>query len=79
LDVLGGAARPSARQDIPRSVPSNAKGRLDDAAMASLLVVDSREAVLKASGDVIQCHATIYAKVGEIFAEVNPVPFRRRL
>jgi thiomorpholine-carboxylate dehydrogenase len=47
---------------------------LDDAAMASLLVVDSQEAVLKESGDVILSNATIYAEVGEIFAGVKPSP-----
>jgi thiomorpholine-carboxylate dehydrogenase len=41
---------------------------LDDAAMASTLVVDSREAVLKESGDVILSKARIYAEAGEIFA-----------
>lgn len=40
---------------------------LDDAAMANTLVVDSREAVLHESGDVILSKATIYAEVGEIF------------
>ncbi|HEV3185714.1 MAG TPA: ornithine cyclodeaminase family protein [Xanthobacteraceae bacterium] len=41
---------------------------LDDAVMANALVVDSREAVLKESGDVILSGATIYAEIGEIFA-----------
>jgi ornithine cyclodeaminase/alanine dehydrogenase-like protein (mu-crystallin family) len=41
---------------------------LDDAAMANALVVDSREAVLKESGDVILSGSTIYAEIGEIFA-----------
>ncbi|GAC1538456.1 MAG: ornithine cyclodeaminase family protein [Herpetosiphon sp.] len=47
---------------------------LDDAAMAQQLVVDSREAVLKESGDVILSQATIYAEVGEIFAGAKPAP-----
>ena len=47
---------------------------LDDAAMANLLVVDSREAVLKESGDVILSKAAIYAEVGEIFAGAKKVP-----
>jgi thiomorpholine-carboxylate dehydrogenase len=47
---------------------------LDDAAMASVLVVDSREAVLKESGDVILSNATIYAEAGEIFAGEKPSP-----
>jgi len=40
---------------------------LDDDAMANVLVVDSREAALKESGDVILSKATIHAEAGEIF------------
>src|SRR5262245_40929547 len=40
---------------------------LDDEAMRSVLVVDSREAVLKESGDVILSRAAIHAEAGEIF------------
>ena len=47
---------------------------LDDETMANLLVVDSREAVLKESGDVILSRAPIYAEVGEIFAGATPSP-----
>jgi ornithine cyclodeaminase/alanine dehydrogenase-like protein (mu-crystallin family) len=56
-----GSARPTWRE-------------LDDAAMTNLLVVDSREAVLKESGDVILSNATVYAEVGELFAGVKPSP-----
>lgn len=56
-----GAARPTWRE-------------LDDEAMANLLVVDSREAVLKESGDVILSNARIHAEVGEIFAGAKPSP-----
>jgi hypothetical protein len=45
---------------------------LDDAAMRSVLVVDSREAVLKESGDVILSGAPIYAEAGEIFSGATP-------
>jgi len=41
---------------------------LDDAAMHNTLVVDSREAVLKESGDVILSGATIFAEAGELFS-----------
>ena len=41
---------------------------LDDDAMGSTVVVDSREAVLKESGDVILSKANIFAEVGEIFS-----------
>lgn len=47
---------------------------LDDRAMANILVVDSREAVLKESGDVILSGATIHAEAGEIFAGQTRVP-----
>ena len=47
---------------------------LDDPAMANVLVVDSREAVLKESGDVILSGAPIYAEIGEIFAGVKAAP-----
>jgi len=47
---------------------------LDDRAMANILVVDSREAVLKESGDVILSGAEIYAEAGEIFAGTKAAP-----
>ncbi len=48
---------------------------LDDVVMTSgVLLVDSREAVLKESGDVILSNAPIYAEVGEIFAGLKPKP-----
>src|SRR5439155_8301185 len=47
---------------------------LDDAAMRHTLIVDSREAVLKESGDVILSRAPIYAELGEIFAGLKPAP-----
>jgi ornithine cyclodeaminase/alanine dehydrogenase-like protein (mu-crystallin family) len=43
---------------------------LDDAVMRHTLVVDSREAVLKESGDVILSKATIFAEAGELFSGV---------
>ena len=46
---------------------------LDDDVMANTLVVDSREAVLKESGDVILSEANIYAEAGEIFAETKAI------
>ncbi len=48
---------------------------LDDALMQSAVVlVDSREAVLKESGDVILSKAPIHAEVGEIFGGTVPPP-----
>ncbi len=56
-----GAARPTWRE-------------LDDDAMANVLVVDSREAVLKESGDVILSKAQIHAEAGEVFGGTKPAP-----
>ena len=47
---------------------------LDDEAMANVLVVDSREAALKESGDVILSGARIHAEAGEILAGTKPAP-----
>ncbi len=47
---------------------------LDDRAMVNLLIVDSREAVLKEAGDVILSGAAIHAEIGEIFAGTKSVP-----
>jgi thiomorpholine-carboxylate dehydrogenase len=47
---------------------------LDDAAMANTLIVDSREAVLKESGDVMLSQAEIFAEAGEIFAGTKRAP-----
>lgn len=50
---------------------------LDDDVMANVLVVDSREAVLKESGDVILSGAPIYAEAGEIIAGTKLSPAAR--
>ena len=47
---------------------------LDDDAMANTLLVDSREAARKESGDVILSKAAIFAEIGEIFAGDKAVP-----
>jgi ornithine cyclodeaminase/alanine dehydrogenase-like protein (mu-crystallin family) len=41
---------------------------LDDDALHNVLFVDSREAAMKESGDVILSGANIYAELGEVFA-----------
>jgi thiomorpholine-carboxylate dehydrogenase len=71
--LKGGWLKPGAHVNSVGS-PRPTWRELDDAAMANLLVVDSREAVLKESGDVILSNAIIYAEVGEIFAGVMPSP-----
>ena len=45
---------------------------LDNEAMANVLFVDSREAAMKESGDVILSGATIYAELGEALAGKIP-------
>ena len=47
---------------------------LDDAVMANALIVDSRAAAMKESGDVILSKATIFAEAGELFAGAAPPP-----
>ncbi len=47
---------------------------LDEEAMRNLLVVDSREAVLKESGDVLLSGAEIYAELGEVLTGAKPIP-----
>jgi thiomorpholine-carboxylate dehydrogenase len=54
--------------------PGPAWRELDDQAMANVLVVDSREAVLRESGDVILSKAGIFAEAGEIFAGTKSAP-----
>lgn len=49
---------------------------LDDEAMCATIIVDSREAAAKESGDVILSNATTYAELGEIFARTIPAPPR---
>ena len=46
---------------------------LDDEAMANVVFVDSREAALKESGDVILSGAKIYAEIGEALASKVPL------
>jgi len=47
---------------------------LDDDAMNNILIVDSREAALKESGDVILSNAPIFAEAGELFAGKKSAP-----
>jgi ornithine cyclodeaminase/alanine dehydrogenase-like protein (mu-crystallin family) len=47
---------------------------LDDEAMRNVVVVDSREAALQESGDVILSRAPLHAEIGEILAGTKPPP-----
>lgn len=47
---------------------------LDSDAMRGAVIVDSREAALKESGDVLLAKASVYAELGEILADAKKVP-----
>jgi ornithine cyclodeaminase/alanine dehydrogenase-like protein (mu-crystallin family) len=66
LIVAVGAVGPSLRE-------------LDDAAMAGTLVVESREAALCESGDVLRSGATVYAELGELLAGTKGLPHTDRV
>jgi ornithine cyclodeaminase/alanine dehydrogenase-like protein (mu-crystallin family) len=71
--VQGDWLKPGAHVNAVGSPRPNWR-ELDNRAMANILVVDSREAVLKESGDVILSGAEIYAEAGEIFAGTKAAP-----
>jgi ornithine cyclodeaminase/alanine dehydrogenase-like protein (mu-crystallin family) len=51
------------------------KGReLDDEVMRNVVVVDSRETVLREAGDVLLSGTEIHAELGEVLAGAKPVP-----
>jgi ornithine cyclodeaminase/alanine dehydrogenase-like protein (mu-crystallin family) len=66
LVIAVGAVGPSLRE-------------LDDAAMTGTLVVESREAALHESGDVILSGATVYAELGELLAGTKSLPKTDRI
>ena len=47
---------------------------LDDEAMRGAVIVDSREAAMKESGDVLLANAEIYAELGELLAGTKAMP-----
>lgn len=51
-----------------------ARRELDDDAMRGAVIVDSREAALKESGDILLARASIYAELGELLAGTKPMP-----
>ena len=71
--LKGGWLKPGAHVNAVGS-PRPDWRELDDEAMRNTLIVDSRDAVLEESGDVILSGATIYAEIGEIFAGLKPTP-----
>ncbi len=51
---------------------------LDDDAMRGAVVVDSRQAAMQESGDVLLAGAEIYAELGELLAATKPMPPAQR-
>jgi len=47
---------------------------VDDDTMGGAVVVDSREAAMRESGDVLLANAPIYAELGELLAGTKPMP-----
>ena len=52
---------------------------LDDAVMDATIVVESREAAMHESGDILHSGATIYAELGEVLAGKVALPSGRRV
>lgn len=50
------------------------KRELDDAAMEAHIIVESREAALKESGDILDSNALIYGELGQVLAGDLPQP-----
>jgi ornithine cyclodeaminase/alanine dehydrogenase-like protein (mu-crystallin family) len=71
--VFGRWLKPGALVNAVGTVGAT-KRELDDTVMQGAVVVDSREAALVESGDVLLSGATIYAELGEILAGKKPRP-----
>ncbi|QNI31761.1 ornithine cyclodeaminase family protein [Alloacidobacterium dinghuense] len=52
---------------------------LDDAVMGAAIVVESREAAMRESGDILKSGASVYAELGELLAGSVALPFGRRV
>lgn len=47
---------------------------VDDDAMRGAVIVDSREAAMKESGDILLANAPVYSELGEVLAGSRPLP-----
>jgi ornithine cyclodeaminase/alanine dehydrogenase-like protein (mu-crystallin family) len=56
-----------------------ARRELDDAVMDAAVVVESREAALRESGDILKSGARVYAELGELLAGLVALPSGRRV
>src|ERR1019366_803578 len=71
--LFGSWLKPGALVNAVGAVGAS-KRELDDAAMRGAVVVDSREAAMVESGDVLLSCAPIYGELGEILAGTKPKP-----
>lgn len=71
--VHGGWLSPNAYVNAVGAVGTHNR-ELDDATMQATIVVDSREAAMRESGDIITSGAPIYAELGELLAGTKPLP-----
>jgi ornithine cyclodeaminase/alanine dehydrogenase-like protein (mu-crystallin family) len=72
--VLSGAwLKPGALVNAVGAVGTKNR-ELDDEAMRGAVIVDSREAAMKESGDILLANAQIYAELGELLAGMKPKP-----
>ena len=72
--VLSGAwLKPGALVNAVGAVGTKNR-ELDDGAMRGAVIVDSREAAMKESGDILLANAEIYAELGELLAGTKPKP-----
>ena len=71
--VFGRWLKPGALVNAVGTVGAT-KRELDDAVMHGAVIVDSREAALVESGDVLLSGSTIYAELGEILGGKKPRP-----
>jgi len=56
-----------------------ARRELDDAVMDAAIVVESREAAMRESGDILKSGAEVYAELGELLAGSVALPSGRRV
>jgi ornithine cyclodeaminase/alanine dehydrogenase-like protein (mu-crystallin family) len=56
-----------------------ARREMDDAVMDAAIVVESREAAMRESGDILKSGASVYAELGELLAGSIAMPSDRRI
>ncbi len=71
--ILGEWLKPGALVNAVGAVGPKRR-ELDSHAMRGAVVVDSRDAAQKESGDILLAGATVYAELGELLAGTKPLP-----